>query len=43
MDDGSDFQYMLDTEYEKWEGQGYKTTGWRERLQYPQPLEVTTA
>jgi len=40
MDDGSDYEYMLETEYERWEGEGYKTTGWRERLKYPPALEV---
>lgn len=43
MDDGSDYEYMLATEFEKWEGEGYKSNEWRERLEYPQPLEVTAA
>lgn len=40
MDDGSDFEYMLETEYEKWEGEGYKSNNWRDRLKYPETLEV---
>lgn len=39
MDDGSDWEYMRDSEYEKWEGEGYKSTDWRERLEYPPVLE----
>jgi len=40
MDDGSDYQYMLETEFEKWEGEGYKSNQWRKRLKYPEPIEV---
>lgn len=42
MDDGSDYQYMIETEYEKWEGEGYKSNDWRKRLKYPDPIEVVT-
>jgi len=40
MDDGSDYSYMLESEYERWEGEGYKSNEWRKRLKYPEPLEV---
>lgn len=43
MDDGSDYEYMMQTEFERWEGEGYKSNDWRERLEYPQPLEVIAA
>ena len=43
MDDGSDYDYMLQTEYVKWEGEGYQSNEWRRRLKYPEPLEVEAA
>jgi hypothetical protein len=43
MDDGSDYSYMLQTEYDKWEGEGYRSNEWRRRLQYPDPIEVEVA
>lgn len=38
MDDGSDYEYMKQTEFERWEGEGYKSNQWRKRLKYPEPL-----
>lgn len=43
MDDGSDYEYMIQSEFERWEGEGYKSNQWRQRLQYPEALEVTTS
>lgn len=43
MDDGSDYSHLLKTEYTRWDGEGYKTTGWRERLEYPAAPEFTAS
>lgn len=40
MDDGSDYEYMLETEYDRWEGEGYRSNEWRKRLQYPDQIEI---
>jgi hypothetical protein len=43
MNDGSDWEFMRDSEYERWEGDGYKSNTWRSRLQYPEPIEKVVA
>jgi hypothetical protein len=43
MNDGSDYEYMLESEYQRWEGEGYQSNQWRKRLKYPEPLEVEAA
>lgn len=40
MDDGSDWEFMIESGFEKWEGEGYKSTAWRSRLKYPDAIEV---